>query len=192
MTGGRMVGVLGALLLVVPATLTGQGQDRDPGLSVRFGVASEVRTGRPAPDLVLPYATADGRGPADQPFNLRKELGRVVVLVFQSRLDSTETSVWREVAALVPAGTVMAGVIPAVSFDSVVTFAAGSGIAAKFLEDAGGKAALSWGADSPGKTALLVIGRDGVIRYHDRDYRAGSSNGSKFAAALEAAREGGR
>lgn len=38
--------------------------------------------GRDAPAFSLPYLTAEGPGPADQPFRLRAELGRVVVLAF--------------------------------------------------------------------------------------------------------------
>ena len=38
--------------------------------------------GREAPAFSLPYARAEGPGPADQPFVLRAELGRVVVLAF--------------------------------------------------------------------------------------------------------------
>ncbi len=177
-------------LLLAPMVLSGQGQDRDRGLSVRFGVSSEVRVGKPAPELMLPYATADGRGPDDQPFHLRKELGRVVVMVFHQRLDSMAAATWREVAALAT-GTVATGVTSA-SLDSAMAFAGRHGLSAKFIADPDGRTAMLWGAGQPIKTAVLVVGRDGVIRYQDRDFRPGSSSGSKLAAAIQAAREGGR
>lgn len=49
---------------------------------VKAHVMGDPLPGRDAPAFSLPYLTADGPGPADQPFKLKAELGRVVVLAF--------------------------------------------------------------------------------------------------------------
>lgn len=48
----------------------------------RLSLVETPRVGKTAPELMAPYATAGGPGPADQPFRLGAELGRVVVLLF--------------------------------------------------------------------------------------------------------------
>jgi peroxiredoxin len=58
-----------------PSVLSAQ----DP---VRAHVMGDPLPGRDAPAFSLPYLTAEGPGPEDQPFKLRSELGRVVVLAF--------------------------------------------------------------------------------------------------------------
>lgn len=49
---------------------------------IKAHVMSDPMPGREAPAFSLPYLTSEGPGPADQPFKLRAELGRVVVLAF--------------------------------------------------------------------------------------------------------------
>ena len=49
---------------------------------VKAHVMGDPLPGRDAPAFSLPYLTAEGPGPADQPFKLKAELGRVVVLAF--------------------------------------------------------------------------------------------------------------
>ncbi|MGE3617839.1 MAG: hypothetical protein AB7L66_18350, partial [Gemmatimonadales bacterium] len=69
--------------------------------SLRAGVLGSPAIGKAAPPLELPYVTADGPGPADQPFRLGAELGRVVILVFGGGNDSTRVAGWRQAAAAV-------------------------------------------------------------------------------------------
>ena len=49
---------------------------------VKAYLVGDPEPGRKAPVFKLPYFTAEGPGPADQPFTLEAELGRVVVLAF--------------------------------------------------------------------------------------------------------------
>lgn len=177
----------GALAIPAAVPLLAQGE----GLSVRLSLGSEVRVGRPAPELVLPYATAAGPGPADQPFDLRRELGRVVVLVFHSRIDAPEASrIWSDIAGTVPEGIVVAAVTRS-PLAEAATFAGANRLGYKFLEDRDGRAATAW-SGGPERFSVFVIGRDGVVRYRDDDYRGQSPGNSRLAAAITAAREGTR
>jgi hypothetical protein len=57
--------------------------------AVKAHVMGDPLPGRDAPAFSLPYHTAEGPGPADQPFTLRAELGRVVVLAFVPGLSDS-------------------------------------------------------------------------------------------------------
>ena len=75
----RLLGI-GALLLTLAMPAAAQAGDQPVRLRLLLDDAPSV--GRKAPAIVLPYATRSGVGPADQPFTLAREIGRVVVLVF--------------------------------------------------------------------------------------------------------------
>src|SRR4051812_19514237 len=49
---------------------------------LKAGLVEDPKVGQDAPDFTLAYLTAEGPGPAGQPFHLRAELGHTVVLVF--------------------------------------------------------------------------------------------------------------
>ena len=72
--------------LFVVLALSARPPARLPALSAQEPVKAHVMgdplPGRDAPAFSLPYLTAEGPGPVDQPFKLKAELGRVVVLVF--------------------------------------------------------------------------------------------------------------
>ncbi|MGH7584355.1 MAG: hypothetical protein ACREL5_14130, partial [Gemmatimonadales bacterium] len=51
-------------------------------MHLRLSVQEGAHVGRKAPPIVLPYATRDSAGPTSQPFDLAKELGHVVIVVF--------------------------------------------------------------------------------------------------------------
>lgn len=78
------VGALGMRLLVLalsvgPSVRPSVATAQDP---IRAHVMGDPLPGRDAPAFSLPYVTAAGPGPVGQPFVLRAELGRVVVLAF--------------------------------------------------------------------------------------------------------------
>src|SRR6218665_1354719 len=92
------VGVRLMLGLSLTFTLPLVAQQNDAPIGVRLRVAEDVQVGRQAPQIVLPYATQAGVGPAAQPFDLRKELGLVVVLAFYPAAFSPGcTAQWRVV-----------------------------------------------------------------------------------------------
>jgi peroxiredoxin Q/BCP len=147
-------------------------------VSIRLRVAEDVRVGRQAPDVVLPYATRDGLGPADQPFALRKELGRVVVLAFYPG-DFTPgcTAEWQafrdRAGSLFGPEVVVAGI----SNDSLarhVRFAREYDLPFKLLSDPDLTIARRYDAvdGRQARRVVVVIGRDGLVRYVDRAFAA--------------------
>lgn len=63
---------------------------------LRASVVADPTMGKPAPEIVLPYWLSGTPGPADQPFRLGAELGRVTVLAFGNRVGQRG---WADVAA---------------------------------------------------------------------------------------------
>jgi peroxiredoxin Q/BCP len=179
-------------MLVVATPLAAQ----ERAVSVRLRLADEVRVGRAAPAVVLPYATRDGIGPADQPFTLAKELGRVVVLAFYPG-DFTPgcTAEWRafaeRAATMFPEGVVLAGV----SHDSLTThvrFARELDLPFKLLSDAEMRVARAYGAadGSRARRMVVVIGRDGRVRHVEPAFAAlDPQSYVQLGAAIEAARK---
>lgn len=181
-----------ATALALAAPLAAQ----DRPVAVRFRLADEVRIGRPAPAVVLPYATRDGIGPADQPFTLAKELGRVVVLAFYPG-DFTPgcTAEWRAFAERAPTlfgeGVVLVGI----SNDSLAThvrFARELELPFKLLSDADLRVARTYGAadGARARRVVVVIGRDGATRFVDPAFAAlDPQSYVQLGAAIEAARK---
>jgi peroxiredoxin Q/BCP len=179
-------------LLVVTAPVAAQ----DRPVSVRLRLADEVRIGRAAPAVVLPYATRDGLGPADQPFTLAKELGRVVVLAFYPG-DFTPgcTAEWRAFAerakTLFGEGVVLVGI----SNDSLAThvrFARELDLPFKLLSDPDLRVARSYGAadGARARRVVVVVGRDGRVRHVDPAFAAlDPQSYVQLGAAIEAARK---
>ncbi|MEO5824926.1 MAG: redoxin domain-containing protein [Gemmatimonadales bacterium] len=178
---------------VAPAT---QGRDGEP---IRLGLTLDEapRVGQLAPDLVLPYVTRDRVGPAGQPFELRKELGLVVVMSF-CRLDTAVECLtqWRtfrdQQSTMFGAGVVVVGV----SVDSLrplAQFAAGQELPFKLVSDPDRVYARRFGfIDGTGRIrhTVMVIGRDGKIRYIDSGFSAlESPSYNNLAGAVKAAKE---
>lgn len=138
--------VAGGLVLAAVSGL--QGQEQRP----RLGMLGSPREGRPAPAAVAPYHTQAGAGPADQPFRLAAELGRVVILVLGGAVDSAAGPAWRgveeQVAGLVSARVILVG--------------AARGTPAQVVELAAGLRAVEPEAGGPLPTKLLADG-DGQI-----------------------------
>lgn len=181
------------LALSAPLVTTLAAQDRP--LSVRLRLADEVRVGRAAPPVVLSYATRDGVGPADQPFTLAKELGRVVVLAFYPG-DFTPgcTAEWRAFAER--AGTMFSNgvILVGISNDSLSTharFARDLDLPFKLLSDTDLRVTRAYGAadGARARRIVVVIGRDGVVRYVDPAFAAlDPQSYVQLGAAIEAAR----
>lgn len=186
--------VVMALLLVRTASLPAQSEPEP--LRLRLAVEDTPRVGRKAMPLVLPYATREGIGPADQPFDLSRELGRVVVLVFYpDNFTPSSTAEWQALrdraATLLTPGVVVVGV----STDSLASharFAQALDLPYKLLSDRNGAIIQRYGLSdgSRAKRAVVVIGRDGTVRSVDPAFAAlDPQSYIHLAAAIRAAQE---
>ncbi len=168
-------------------------QDKTP--KVRLALEDPPRVGRPAPAIVLPYATSTGVGPADQPFDLRLELGNVVVIAFYpadfSAGCTAEWEAFRDRANSALNGVVVVGV----SADSLAThqrFAAQLGLPFKLLSDPDHEVARRYAAmdGARPRRAVVVVGRDGRVRFIDPAFLAlDPQSYSRLDAAIATAKE---
>ena len=146
---------------------------RDSGtLHLRLSVQEGAHVGRKAPPIVLPYATRDSAGPASQPFDLAKELGHVVIVVFfPGDASPGAAEDWRAIAhheGPLAAGVVLAGISP----DSIavhVRFARLLDLPYKLLSDPKLVVARQYAASRGDaiQSDVIVIGRGGTVRYVD-------------------------
>ncbi|MEO5798440.1 MAG: redoxin domain-containing protein [Gemmatimonadales bacterium] len=166
---------LGAVLLGAASPAIGQGTTaRLP--RVKLALEDAPRLGRPAPLVVLPYATAAGIGPVDQPFALGKELGNIVVLAFYpGDFTPASTAQWRafreRADSLFGTGVVVVGV----ASDSLAThqrFAQELELPFKLLGDADHTVARRYAAmnSKQPRHMVVVVGRDGRVRYVDSTF----------------------
>jgi thioredoxin-dependent peroxiredoxin len=187
-------------LLLVAAllgTVRGAGAQSDTGaMRVRLTLEEGVRIGRQAPEVRLPYATKDGNGPASQPFDLSKELGRVVVLAFFPG-DFTPGCVaeWQALRDRAPTMFGPDVVVAGISTDSLashVRFAQEFDLPFKFLSDTGLMVTRRYAfVDGPrSRRAVVVVGRDGRVKYVDAGFAAlDPQSYVHLGAAIKAARE---
>jgi len=136
----------------------------------------------------------------DQPFRLRAELGRVVVLVFaESANDPAVRRLWELLAArddslFLPA-TVVVGIFRgAGGYVPVQALAASLGSRFKFLPDSLGRAFRRFGVVGPaaGAVSLFVITGDGRVAYRSRDFRVDApAELERMAAAVRGRPPGG-
>lgn len=182
-----LVSVFGAWPLLLSA--------QQPAPTVRLALEDPPRVGRPAPAIVLPYATASGVGPADQPFDLALELGNVVVIAFYpadfSAGCTAEWEAFRERASGVLKGVVVVGV----SADSLAThqrFAAQLGLPFKLLSDPDHAVARRYAAMDGARTRrmVVVVGRDGRVLFINPAFlELDPQSYSRLAAAVATAKE---
>jgi peroxiredoxin len=150
--------------------------------------------GRPAPAIMLPYATADSAGPADQPFDLSKELGHVVVLVFypgdaSSRAVDDWQAFDRHEATRLARDVVFAGIASA-SVAAQLAFARRTASPFKFLADKDRLTIRRFGL-TRAEFAVVVVGRDNRITWVDPRFAPSDSAGYvALDAAITAARKG--
>jgi peroxiredoxin len=177
--------LLGLLLLVPPGMA-----DLSAQVSIRARTMGDPRPGREAPAFTLPYATADGPGPA--PFEIRAELGRVVVLAFcAGATDRAAQALLGAFASradsLFPGDLAVAAILP-VSTDSLVGMAARMRLPYKLLADVDGDVRRLFGIEKGG-TAVYVVGLDGRIVWRELDFNPFLARGY---AEIEAAIAKGR
>lgn len=140
--------------------------------TVRAHVMGDPLPGRDAPAFSLPYLTAEGPGPADQPFTLRAELGRVVVLAFIPGLsDSAAVALIQaftsQADSLFP-GDVTVAAVASASRDAIDDAARRIGIRMKMLPDTAESVRRMYGV-TRGSIAVYVVNPFGRISWRDLD-----------------------
>ncbi len=137
---------------------------------VKAHLMGDPLPGRDAPAFSLPYVTAEGPGPEDQPFRLRAELGRVVVLAFVPGLtDSAAVTLIRTFTSqsdsLFAGDVVVASVAP-VEGGQVVSAARSLGTRHKLLPDTSEAVRRLYGVNR-GSIAVYVIDPLGKVSWRD-------------------------
>ena len=140
------------------ASLGRAGAAQEP---LRAGIVGHPRPGQPSPTLSMPYQTASGAGPADQPFRLAAELGRTVVVVF----GPVDPAWWARLVAVCDSAwpqAVLVGVVKA-GWSATGSLAGQLGSARlKLLADSVGGVGRRFGV-TRGSALGLVIGDDGRV-----------------------------
>lgn len=159
---------------------------------IRGVVVEDARPGRPAPELSLPYVTA--AGVAAERYELRRELGRVVVVVFCSRLESDPClalwRAWGRTEAPFGADVSVVGV-SADSAEAAAAVVGREGWVGRFLTDLRGLEGRRWGAPPGSEIAVFVVGSEGRVAYRDLQFRLlDSGSASRLEAGIAAGRGG--
>lgn len=169
-----------------------------PGSKPTAVLVSGPEVGRTAPDFTLPWASKDGLGPADTPYELWRDRGKTVVLAFYPRdFTSSGTTQMREFRERYDSLFGPDVVLVAISSDSLEThgrFASSLNLPFRLLSDPKQQVARKYGSyDSSGfpRRTVFVVGPDGRVKYRDLDFDA--QNPKDYAAlggAVRAARGG--
>lgn len=154
--------------------------------------------GRLAPDFSLPWASRDGVGPADSPYQLWRDRGKTVVVAFYPR-DFTSTCTAQMRTFTEQYDSLFGGdvVVVGINTDSLSThsrFAAKLGVPFRLLSDPEQRVAGKYGsADNNGfpKRTVFVIGPDGRVKYRNMRFDAlDPRQYAELGAAVRAARGG--
>jgi peroxiredoxin len=193
--------VLG-LLAAAPSALRAQARDsvltvrppvRDSVTTLGAGVIGGPEEGRRAPDFTLAWANRDTTSEGGEPFVLRHDMGKVVVLVFFPQdLTPSATAMLRTMTErydeLFGPGVTVVGISP----DPVAThraFARSLDLPFRLLSDPQGRIARKYG--TPGlRRAVYVLGPDSRVRYRDLEF--GPRDARAFEALKRAVREAGK
>ena len=137
---------------------------------VKVRLMGDPQKGKEAPAFSLPYFTSEGPGPADQPFTLRAELGRVVVLAFCRGLtDSTAVVLLRTLTArydsLFPGEVAVAALLPETGA-ALAAAARDNTLRIKLLPDSTESIRRLYGVERNG-TSVYVIGPTGRVLWRE-------------------------
>ena len=135
--------------------------------------------GQRAPDFSLPWASRDGVGPVEAPYQLASDRGKTVVVAFYPR-DFTKgcTAQMRTFAeqydSLFGPNVVLVGI----STDSVAThsrFAASLGLPFRLLSDPEQRVSKQYASKDPegyNRRTVYVVGPDGRVKFRNLSFNA--------------------
>ncbi|HEU4698528.1 MAG TPA: redoxin domain-containing protein [Gemmatimonadales bacterium] len=172
--------LLAALALGAPRALFAQGGRPDRSPSLGASVIGGPDVGQRAPDFTLPWGNKDTTSAGGEPFTLKRDLGKVVVLVFYPR-DFTASST-KLVRTLTERYDELFGPLSAVTVVGVSqdppamhhSFAAHNDVGFRLLSDEGQRVARKFGTGGEWR-AVYVIGPDGRVRWRDLEFDPNSA-----------------
>ena len=153
----------------------GQGS---PG-KVKVILQSGPDEGQRAPDFSLPWATREGVGPIESPYQLASDRGKTVVVAFYPR-DFTKgcTAELRTFAEQYDSLFGPDVVVVAISTDSVQThgrFAASLGLPFRLLSDPDQRVSKQYASKDPdgyNRRTVYVVGPDGKVKFRNLSFSA--------------------
>ncbi|HUF35801.1 MAG TPA: peroxiredoxin [Gemmatimonadales bacterium] len=184
------------LVLMAAGQVPAQAQERQASPTAILHGGPEV--GRRAPDFTLPWASRDGVGPADAPYQLWRDRGKTVVIAFYPR-DFTSGCTAQMRTFTEQYDSLFAGevVVVGINTDSLAThsrFAASLGVPFRLLSDPGQKVARKYGSsDNSGfpRRTVYVVGPDGRVMYRNMKFNAlDPTHYAELGSAVRAARGG--
>lgn len=166
---------LTGVLLFSPATAVAQNGSG----TVRAILERGPDVGQRAPDFSLPWASRDGVGPIESPYQLASDRGKTVVVAFYPR-DFTKgcTAQMRTFAEQYDSLFGPNVVLVAISTDSVQThgrFAASLGLPFRLLSDPEQRVSKQYASKHPdgyNRRTVYVVGPDGKVRYRNLQFNA--------------------
>jgi thioredoxin-dependent peroxiredoxin len=147
--------------------------------TVKAVLQSGPEVGRRAPDFSLPWATGDGVGPIEAPYQLASDRGKTVVVAFYPR-DFTKgcTAQLRTFAEQYDSLFGPDVTVVGISTDSVTThkrFASSLSLPFRLLSDPEQRVSKQYGSKDSGginRRTVYVIGPDGKVKYRNLKFNA--------------------
>jgi thioredoxin-dependent peroxiredoxin len=171
-----LLSLLVALVVTVVPVASAQDKKSENVTAVLLG---GPEAGRRAPDFSLPWATKDGVGPIEAPYQLAGDRGKIIVVAFYPR-DFTNgcTAEMRTFAqqydSLFGPDVVLVGI----STDSVEThqrFASSLNLPFKLLSDPEQRVSKQYASKDKGgynRRTVYVIGPDGRVKFRNMKFNA--------------------
>jgi len=172
----RLFALLSLLVTLVTVVPVASAQNKKPE-SYTVVMIGGPEVGRRAPDFSLPWATKDGIGPIEAPYQLASDRGKIVVVAFYPR-DFTNgcTAEMRTFAeqydSLIGPDVVLVGI----STDSIEThqrFASSLKLPFRLLSDPDQRVSKQYASKDKGgynRRTVYVIGPDGRVRFRNMKF----------------------
>ncbi len=180
-------------LAIVPAAAA----QNQPG-TVKADLQTGPDVGQRAPDFSLPWASRDGVGPVESPYQLASDRGKTVVVAFYPR-DFTKgcTAQLRTFAEQYDSLFGPNVVVVGISADSVGThnrFAASLALPFRLLSDPEQRVSKQYASKDPdgyNRRTVYVVGPDGRVKFRNLNFNAlDSSDFAELRAAVKSSTRG--